>query len=134
LEALGRRAEEESKVSDVSIGEPKTFILTDEHVILLRHLSVDDVVDRAPQIDTRRPYGNGDYIKDIAELLDVELVETYDEEMVIRKEDGERLEKLHQSLGWALQVVLASGLFTPGVYKTSGQYVRDWMLDETGTN
>ena len=118
----------------MSIGEPRTFILTEEHVILLRHLNVDDVVDRAPQIDTRRPYGSGDYIKDIAELLGVEMIETWDEEMVLRKADGERLERLHQSLGWALQVVLSSGSFTPGVYKTTGAYVRDWVLDETGTS
>jgi phosphoserine phosphatase len=116
------------------IDEPRTFILTDEHVTLLRHLNVDSVVDRAPQIDSRRPYGNGDYIKDMAELLGVEMIETWDEEMVILKKDGERLEKLHQSLGWALQVVLASGSFTPGVYKTTGRYERDWTLDETSTS
>jgi hypothetical protein len=113
------------------------FVLTEEHVTLLRNSNVNDELSRveygAAQIDGKRPYGNSDVLMDIASLLGVEKIETADGESVIRKEDGDRLERLHRETPTALQVVLASGSFTPGTYQTSSPYHRDWRLVEASS-
>lgn len=114
----------------MDIYTPLEFTLTEEHVMLLRELNIDEI---AVGMDRRRPYGNGDHIEDMARILGIELVKTYDEEMVVLYADGVRLQKLHEEMGKAMQVVLASASFKPGLYQTTGQYVRDWSLVEETT-
>ncbi len=57
-----------------TLREPDRFILTDEHVKLLRQANVswDGCEFGAPGIDPKRPYGNGDVHSDIVEILGIE--------------------------------------------------------------
>lgn len=120
----------------MAIGEPRSFVLTKEHVILLRNSWIDDLVtiDSAARLDQKRPYGTKSIIMSAAELLDVKTIETYEGEEVISRADGERVEKIHNETGVALQVILSSGSFKLGLYQTSGQYVKDWRLVEEHTD
>lgn len=103
------------------------FVLTEEHVKLLRHANVswNPCEFGAPSIDCKRPYGNGDVIGDMARILGVATWEDEDGENHISRIDAERLERLHRELEIALQVCLAAGTFEPGRY-VAGRYDRDW--------
>jgi len=104
-------------------GYDREFRLTDEHVRLVRALRVrfdDSAYDGAPGADVKRPYGNSDVLGDIASVLGVEpdldpdgdgAEDRYSEGLV------ERLWRLHRETGVALQVVLATADFRPGLYR-----------------
>jgi hypothetical protein len=106
----------------------KHFTLTADHVLLLRNASIDfqDGPEwGGPAIDCKRPFGNGDMVGDMALLLGVNNVETDDEE--IHWPPGTRLNMMHLygELGDALQVVLATGTFSPGDFEAD-DYSRNW--------
>ena len=108
----------------------ETFILTEDHVKLLRRANVRwwECETGAPAICPKRPYGNGAVAADIAEILGMEWKrDEYDDYMP--QEVRERLLNLHAETETALQVVLAAGSFTPGLY-VSRKYHRDWKLAE----
>ncbi|HEY0280008.1 MAG TPA: hypothetical protein VGC32_17220 [Solirubrobacterales bacterium] len=95
------------------------------HVALLRHANVrwSEMEWGAPEIDGKRPYGNGDLPGDIAKIIGLDIGGEMDE---ATRAD---LLALHAETETALQVILASGSFTPGFYRTSGRYGHDWRLD-----
>lgn len=100
---------------------PLRFTLTEDHIKLLRRAIVR-WDDGAPAIDTKRPYGNSDVERDIAEILDhpVALEEEIPENII------ELFDQVHHETATALQVVLSTGTFEPGTYVTSKSYTNDW--------
>ena len=102
-----------------------TFVLTAEHVKLLRRTNVswDGCEFGAPGVDPKRPYGNRDVHGDMAEILGRELER--DKDGVITDALLKRLDKLHKETETALQVVLTSGSFKPGTY-VAQKYIRNW--------
>lgn len=107
------------------------YELTDDHVKLIRQFSIwwdDGAYDGAPAVDCKRPFGNGDYVSDIAEIIGLEQIEADDGETFWPKGTRDRCEQLYRELAEALQVVLAAGSFEPGVYIAS-DYRRNWRRD-----
>lgn len=107
----------------------RRFALTDEHLKLLRRMNVqwDDRMCGAPTVDAKRPYGNGDYLNDISSILGMELFEDDQGEHHLSRQQAQQIEQLHRETEVALQVVLATGTFMPGVY-VAGDYTDDWRL------
>lgn len=101
---------------------PEKFTLTEQHVVLLRAANVrwDESEFGAPAIDSKRPYGNSDVIEDLGELLGYgpEPERGYPDDVAAT------LNRLHRETETALQVVLATGQFTPGHY--AAPYTKDW--------
>lgn len=97
------------------------FTMTDEHVKLLRAMWVGWCDDEfgAPEIVPKRPYGNSSVVTDIHELLDPELTVRLDDDL------EERYRELHLQTKTALQIVLRTGAFEPGVYEAD-PYRLDW--------
>jgi hypothetical protein len=110
------------------MSEPKRFTLIGEHLVLLRHANVRWDGDEwgAPAIDSKRPYGNSNLLGDLAEILGVEGFVDHEGEKRYSEEQVKTMDRLHAETETALQIVLASGEFTPGVYETSDAYSRDW--------
>jgi len=83
----------------------KTFILREEHLILLRNMYVSwwDCEYGAPSINCKRPYGNSDVIRDIAEILELR---SKDDDSDLTEEQEKELDKLHLETKIALQIVL----------------------------
>ncbi len=102
----------------------KEFNLTKEHIVLLRNAYVrwDDCEYGAPAIDSKYPYGDSMVLQSIAELLNV----PYDEENGLDGATEDKLAKLHQETETALQIILKTGSFIPGVYVAKNHY--DWEL------
>lgn len=102
------------------------FTLTGEHVKLLRaaRVSWNEAEWGAPTVDPKRPYGNGDIDRDIHRVLtgdEVEWDEGYglpsDMTPARWHELMRRYRVLHHETVVALQVVLSTGSFEPGVYE-----------------
>ena len=105
----------------------KTFTLTEDHIKLLRRSYVRWCDDEfgAPCIDPKRPYGNSDVCDDVAKIIGVEPKGGDPEEPEYTSKQIKELRHLHSTTETALQVVLASGSFEPGVY-TCGLYEQNW--------
>lgn len=108
------------------------FILTVEHVALIKRFNVGwdgSCYLGSPVVDPKRPFGNGDVIGDMAEIVGIQPIETDDEETYWPRGTRDAMEKLYRELDGALQVVLASGSFEPGTY-TAPRYSSDWIREE----
>ena len=106
----------------------KRFELTADHVKLLRRANVrwsDGAYDGSPEIDAKRPFGNSDWVSDVAEIIGLEPQEDDDGEKHWPKGTRDRCVALYKQLGDALQVVLAAGSFEPGLY-VCDDYRANW--------
>lgn len=105
----------------------ETFTLTEDHLTLLRHMYVQwqDCETGAPEVDPKRPYGNSSVAPDIAEILG----HAEGDDIYELDEDVEDvLLALHYETETALQIVLVTGAFEPGVYEKTKLYnSRSWQ-------
>ena len=107
------------------------FELTEVLLVLLTRMSVryrSDAEFGAPVIDPKRPYLSSDPYKDITEILG--LTCKPDENGDFSEEDRAEMDALHQDTETALQIVLHTAKFEPGVYEgleiVPGKYGRYW--------
>ena len=109
-----------------------TFILTRDHIMLLDrgYVSWNSCEAGAPGIDCKRPYGNGDVPRDIAEILGWVLVGPIGEQMVMTDLQRNKAWRLHAETEIALQLLLL-GYTVPGKYERTKKYdTRSWRLIE----
>jgi hypothetical protein len=100
------------------------FTLTEDHIKLLRRTYVYEDLSTyeygAAWVNPKRPYGNSDVEEDIIDILG----------WPVQDEDDERAAaaKVHSETPIALQIVLSTGTFTPGVYRRPLYNTREWKL------
>ena len=117
------------------------YHLTEEQVKLVRELhfcwagGAEIGYDGAPCVGSKRPFGNSDVAYDILEIVDRDAAMKLQESL----EDGsdgdpdlneymhQTYEKLYGTLAHALQVIVASGSFEPGIYRCN-RYCRNYEL------
>lgn len=93
------------------------FTLTKNHIKLLQRMYVSwyNCEYGAPCIDPKRPYGNSDVEEDIREILpNIPL-------------NDEKCLEIHKETETALQIVLTTGTFKPGIYECD-EYDTNWKL------
>lgn len=97
----------------------REFEITDVHLKLLANMRVDwnDMEFGAPSIDPKRPYGNSDVPRDIAELIRPE-IRDWDEDRrdAYLENSYDELTALHVETGVALEICLRRGEFKAGRY------------------
>ena len=111
---------------------PDTFRLTEQHITLLSRAYVEweDAETGAPAINPKRPYGNSSVAEDVAEILGIDLPDE-DDHADAREEVLDKLLDIHRDTATALQIILATKDFTPGVYRKAKQYdSRSWVRVE----
>lgn len=109
------------------------FHLKEEHIKLLKHSNItynDHMYSGAAGIDMKRPYGNMDLYADIAEILDWELFESIDEGKILSRKQCEEAERFHREIETALQIVLCTQSFIPGIYESESYNYDSWKLVE----
>lgn len=103
------------------------FELTDNHIKLLTKMYVyfdDYSYDGAPAVDTKRPYGNSSVVYDLYEIL---FEKDWDSDDDIPDKLYEELMTVHRETATALQIVLVTKSFEPGIYEKSNRYdSRSW--------
>jgi len=131
------------------MSDEKKFELKPEHIKLAERMYVgwNDCEFGAPEIDPKRPYGNGDVHQDMLEILGLETVkdgiykfQLGEREWLLKGEDEfniyiidgadeealiDELDKLHQEMQTALQVILSTKTFEPGTYEAE-PYSSTW--------
>lgn len=121
-------ADTQRYVEAISWAAVSEFTVTEDHLKLLRHVHLYwDYGEGygAPAIDPKRPYGNSDVERDIAEILDAPDSdwELLDGEVPHPTPDArERFTRLHVETMLVLHVTLAAGEFRPG------RYIRDEVI------
>jgi len=106
------------------------FTLTDQHIKLIRRFYVgwQHCEFGAPEIDPKRPYGNSAVENDIHEILTGETIGMVDSKRdELTNGETARYKKLHRETATALQIVLSTGTFVPGVYECD-DYSVQWRL------
>ena len=102
------------------------FDVTQDHLRLLRRMNASwwDCEWGAPGIDPKRPYGNGDVVRDIGTILDWPFVETEDGLAI---PPGMRVKALtiHREMETVLQILVAVDHLCVGSY-VADQYRRNW--------
>jgi len=103
------------------------FDLTEDHVKLVRQFNIQlgSSYEGWPCVDGKRPFGNGDWVNDVAAIIGIEKIET-DDGFVWPKGTTDRCTKICGDLCQALQVILASGSFEPGKYEAD-EYHDNWV-------
>lgn len=97
-----------------------TFELTENHIKLLQNMyfDYDDYTETgAPVADCKRPYGNSMVYYDIYEILNGEKWEGEDENDEFPDELKNELMSIHYGTATALQIILATRSFEPGIYE-----------------
>jgi hypothetical protein len=115
------------------IHQAREFTVTGEHLRLLRraHVFWDEAEFGAPSIDPKRPYGNSNVYRDIAEILEVPEREWEDEGRDWSLDTEWRFLRLHVETAIALQIGLATGEFRTGRYVRDDDWDRHrWRPDE----
>jgi len=80
----------------------------------------------APSIEPKRPYGNGDVIGDMRDILNLAAVRNEDGEF--SESFNEAMTRLHESMKTALQICLALQKFETGLFKITEKYNRtSWV-------
>src|SRR5205085_3134688 len=75
----------------------------------------NDAETGAPEINPKRPYGNSDVASDVAGMVDTPL------------STAGALE-LHRQTETALQIILETGSFEPGIYRLDNPWGGSWKL------
>jgi len=98
----------------------ETFEIKNEHLELLKRafVSWDSGEYGAPAINSKRPYGNSDVERDIAEIFGWK----YDEEEGLNEEQSKKALTIHKETKTALQIALATQKFETGVYLNYEKY------------
>jgi len=98
----------------------KIFELKKSHLKLIRNMWVtySEKEFGAPAIDPKRPYGNKDVISDIAQILEIEPLYDGDEEFYFSDDQENFMISIHEETAIALQIILNTGLFEPGIYES----------------
>ena len=113
-------------------GDQEYYRLTQEQVNLIRHMHFDWApgseigYEGGPCINPKRPFGNSNIEGDVWEIVDPrpwdemhKEDEDEDEEVAWERQEQEQraaFDRWYRTLGHALQVVLSSGSFEPGIY------------------
>ena len=110
----------------------QTFTLTETHLKLLRRFQVgwQDCETGAPEIDPKRPYGNSAVPEDMHTILTGETIGFDDSKRdALTLDERKRYLELHRETKIALQIVLATGQFKPGMYECE-DYSAQWRERE----
>ncbi len=108
--------------------DTETFTLTEDHLKLLKRANVswEYGESEAPGLCTKRPYGNGDVVDDIAEILGIDKRLMNEDDSQYDETLYDKLWAIHRETETALQIILTTQSFTPGDYEC--EFLENWKL------
>lgn len=108
--------------------DTERFTLTEDHLKLLRRANVTTNYGEteSPGLCTKRPYGNGDVVEDVAEIIGIESFRLDEDDSQYDEALYDKLWKLHKEVETALQIILTTQSFVPGDYEC--EFLEKWKL------
>lgn len=106
----------------------EVFKIKKTHLKLIRGMCVDFndcAYFGSPQVNIKRPYGNGDVLKDIGRILEIEPEDEYDGEKEFSEQQQEHFLKLHRETATAIQIIFYFGEFKKGKFQRENAW-SDW--------
>lgn len=107
----------------------ETFEVTEEHLKLLSEAEWefdDSMYEGAPGINLKRPYGNGDVVRDICEAIGEKPFKSYEGEEHWSKKQYEKAMRLHHELPVVLSIICQTRQVRPGMYRATRDYGTGW--------
>jgi hypothetical protein len=109
------------------------FVVNETHLKLVRRLNFGNSRGNgecgAPEIDTKRPYGNSDIYRDMADIVGIPQPDRErDEEFTLGQ--FKVMDRLNYELPTVLEIGVITGAFVTGEYVASGEFARDWKRIE----
>lgn len=104
----------------------KYFELTRDHIKLVKSILVywNEDIERVV-IDSKRPYGDSDIPRSVAEAIKLDFVEVQGGELKLTSQQEKYCWKLHKDMATVLQIVLSTGQFKSGEYECD-EYGYEW--------
>lgn len=104
----------------------KRFTIIRDHIKLVKSIIIgwNPMTNRAT-IDDKRPYGDSDIPRSVAEAINLDFVEIEGGEMVLTSQQEKYCWKLNKDMATVLQIVLSTGSFRTGDYE-SDEYGLEW--------
>lgn len=104
----------------------KHFEVTRDHIKLVKSILVywNEDIERVV-IDSKRPYGDSDIPRSVAEAINLDFVETEGGELRLTSQQEKYCWKLHKDMATVLQIVLSTGQFKSGEYECN-EYDYEW--------
>lgn len=104
----------------------KYFELTRDHIKLVKSILVywNEDIERVV-IDSKRPYGDSDIPRSVAEAIKLDFVEVQGGELKLTSQQEKYCWKLHKNMATVLQIVLSTGAFKTGDYECD-EYETNW--------
>lgn len=95
------------------------------------HVGWQDCETGAPEIDPKRPYGNSSVASDVIEILGFKINRCPHCNEIIDDDNNceEMAMQLHKETETALQIILKTKSFKPGIYVKDDDYTNDWRLE-----
>lgn len=108
--------------------DTERFTLTEDHLKLLQRANITTNYGEteSPGLCTKRPYGNGDVVGDVAEILGLDINKLDEDDSQYDEKYYDKLWALHMEVETALQIILTTQSFTPGDYEC--EFLEDWKL------
>lgn len=96
-----------------------SFMVTGEHIKLLQRLNINENIHGGfPTVDPKRPFGNSDVYRDMAEILDHENTEDGE----ISPERQESYDELLSEMKTVLEILISNLSLFPGEYRQEFSY------------
>ena len=106
-----------------------TFTVTEQHIKLIQNMWIEYngyTEFGAPEVDPKRPYGNGDVYNDIANLLEIkpegEKEDEDDDYRAFSDKQESMMLQLHMDTAKALAIMVQHLGITPGKYEQHDYY------------
>ena len=106
----------------------KRFNLRRGHIELAKRLNIGwdaGCYEGAPVVDEKRPYGDSAVLENIAEILGLDFIE-HDEEKYLSDETKKICRRWHKEMQTALEVILSTQSFEPGIYEKPQYGYNNW--------
>lgn len=95
------------------------FTVTGDHIKLLQRLNISENIHNGfPTVDPKRPFGNSDVYRDMAEILDHENTEDGE----ISPERQESYDELLSEMKTVLEILISNLSLLPGEYRQECSY------------
>lgn len=108
--------------------QPLKFTVLRDHIKLARQMRFewDETIPLGRLAsDSKRPYGDGDIPRSVAEAINLDFVEESNGQLFLNGQQEKYCLKLHRDMETVMQIICSTGQFKSGNYERE-EYTNNW--------